>query len=116
MVSEDLQAITEYLASAPQPQRGTLHALRATVRGVLPDAMEKMSYGLPAFEVDGTTVAGYGWFKNHCSYFPHSGAVLERLSGELEVYDWSKGTLKFPIDEPLSKPLVKRLVEERLKI
>ena len=59
-------------------------------------------------------VAGYASFTRHCSYFPHSGAVLTELADDLEGYRWSKGTLQFPIDEPLPEPLVRRLVEARL--
>ena len=104
-------SVDEYLDGAPEPQRGTLQELRSVLREILPDATEAMSYGMPAFVVDGKPVAGYAWAKRHCSYYPHSGAVLTEMAGELDDYEWSKGTLRFPVDEPLPRELVVRLVE-----
>lgn len=107
-------AVDDYLNEAPEPQKSTLNELRQTLCEILPDAVEALSYGVPAFKVEGKAVAGYAYFKNHCSYFPHSGSVLPELAVELQSYDWSKGTLKFPIDESLPRLLVAHLVEVRL--
>lgn len=102
-----------YLDAAPEPQRSTLVALRETLRALLPDAEETISYSMPAFKLGGKAVAGYAYFKGHCSYFPHSGQVLPELAEELGDYEWAKGTLRFPVDEPLPEWLVRRLVESR---
>jgi uncharacterized protein YdhG (YjbR/CyaY superfamily) len=107
-------SVDRYLAEAPSPHRATLEVIRATLRELLPDAVEELSYGMPSFNVGGKAVAGYAYFKNHCSYFPHSGSVLPELGDDLNGYEWSKGTLKFPIDEPLPRPLLERLVGTRL--
>jgi uncharacterized protein YdhG (YjbR/CyaY superfamily) len=107
--------VDDYLAIAPEPQRSTLRALREVLRRILPDAEEVISYGVPAFTVNGKAVAGYAHAKRHCSYFPHSGSVLAELADELDGYDWAKGTLRFPVDEPLPEPLVRRLVEVRMR-
>lgn len=107
--------VDAYLAGAPEPQRNTLELVRASLRSILPDATETISYGMPAFEVEGKAVAGYAYFKAHCSYFPHSGTVLSRLSDELRGYDWSKGTLRFPVDQPLPATILRRLVATRLE-
>jgi uncharacterized protein YdhG (YjbR/CyaY superfamily) len=107
--------VDAYLTAAPEPQRSTLLALRAMLASLLPQAAEGISYGVPAFLVEGRPVAGYAHAKRHCSYFPHSGAVLDRVEPELlEGYDWSKGTLRFPVDRPPDQALVRRLVEIRL--
>ena len=111
----DRNPVDEYLQQAPEPHRSTLLTLRATLRGMLPQAAEVISYGMPAFKMNGKAVAGYAHFKNHCSYFPHSSSVLSELSDELAGYQWSKGTLQFPIDSPLPEALVRRLVEVRLQ-
>jgi len=109
--------VDEYLEAAPEPQRSTLNELRATIASLLPDADEGMSYGMPAFKVGGKSVAGYAYFSRHCSYFPHSGSVLDRVEPELlEGYSWSKGTLRFPVDQAPSGTLVRRLVEVRLEM
>lgn len=102
--------VDEYLDGAPEPQRGTLQRLRSILQEILPDATEALSYGVPAFVVDGKPVAGYAWAKRHCSYYPHSGAVLTEIADELDGYDWSRGTLRFPPDEPLPRELIERLV------
>jgi len=107
--------IASHLATLPQPQRDTLNELRTTLRDLLPNATESLSYNMPCFKVDGVVVAGFDGFKNHCSYFPHSGNVVGQITG---VPEWctvaSKGTLQFPVDRPLPKTLVRKLVRARL--
>lgn len=107
--------VDEYLDTAPEPQRSTLLELRALLASILPEAEQAMSYGVPAFKVGGKPVAGYAHAKRHCSYFPHSGTVIAQVEPELlEGYDWSKGTLRFPVDRMPDEALVRRLVELRL--
>ncbi len=106
--------VDQYLALAPEPQRSTLSKLRAILRELLPDATEEMSYDVPAFKIDGKAIAGYGAFTKHCSFFPHSGSVLPTLAEELTGYEWSKGTLKFPIDDPPPRQLIAAIVDRRL--
>jgi uncharacterized protein YdhG (YjbR/CyaY superfamily) len=106
--------IDDYLDGAPEPHRSTLIELRRTLRKLLPEASEGLSYGVPAFEVGGKAVAGYAYHKSHCGYYPHSEAVLPVLADELTAYEWSRGTLRFPVDGPLPEALVARLVEVRL--
>jgi uncharacterized protein YdhG (YjbR/CyaY superfamily) len=107
--------IDAHLAKLPRHQRDTLTALRETLRELLPDAEECISYNMPCFKVGGVAVAGFDGFKNHCSYFPHSGNVVQQVSG---IPAWctvaSKGTLQFPVDRPLPKALVRKLVQARL--
>ena len=69
-----------------------------------------MSYGLPAFTVQGKVIAGFAAFKNHLSYLPHSGSVFPEIEQELSRYKTSKGALQFPIDKALPKALVKKLI------
>ena len=107
--------VDEYIDAAPEPQQSTLRQLRATLAVLLPDAEEGLSYGVPAFKVGGTPVAGYAYFKAHCGFYPHSESVLSQVDPELLAgYKTARGTLRFPIDEPLSEELVERLVELRL--
>ncbi|HEX6221407.1 MAG TPA: DUF1801 domain-containing protein [Acidimicrobiia bacterium] len=110
----DRAAVDKYIEKAPQPHRSTLSEIRETLRELLPDATETISYGMPAFKVGSKPVAGYAYYKNHCSYFPHSSGVLTRLVNEIEGYEWSKGTLKFPPDSPPPRELLARLVAVRL--
>lgn len=111
MSAED---VDEYLRGVEEPKRTTLQALRGTILEIVPDAEEIISYGLPAFRIGGVTVAGFAAFKNHLSYLPFSGSVLPELSAELAGYKMTKGSLHFPVDQPLPKALVKMLIETRL--
>lgn len=105
-----------HLAGQPEPQRATLEAVAATLRTLLPGAVETISYGMPAFEIDGTAVAGFAGFAKHCSYFPHSGELVERLADDLAGYDCNKGTVRFPVDTPLPKSLLRKLVVARIDL
>ena len=107
--------IDSYLAGVGEPKRNTLQQLRQCVLDVIPDADECISYGLPAFKVQGKVVAGFGAFKNHLSYLPHSGTVLPALAADLAGYDGTKGSLHFPVDQPLPPALVNKLVTTRLR-
>lgn len=104
-----------YMAAQPQPQRGTLEAVAAALRVIMPTAEETISYAMPAFKVDGIALAGIAGFKNHCSYFPHSGATLKRIPDQLAGYDHDDGTLRFPIDKPLPVKLLRALVAARVE-
>ncbi len=105
--------IDRHLKKFSGVQLETLQHLRETIRSVVPHAKETMSYGMPAFEIDGNVVAGFDGFKSHCSYFPHSGSVLQELDGYPEWCEVSKGTLKFPIGKKMPKSLVRKLISVR---
>jgi uncharacterized protein YdhG (YjbR/CyaY superfamily) len=105
--------VDEYLAALDEPKRGTLERLRITILGIVPEAEQCVSYGMPAFRLDGKVIAGFAAFKNHLSYFPHSGSVLPELADDLAAYTTSKGTLQFAVDKPLPKALVKKLIVVR---
>src|SRR5664279_1606192 len=63
--------VDKYLASLEQPKRGTLEALRRTILDIIPEAEQCISYGMPAFRMQGKIIAGFAAFKNHLSYLPH---------------------------------------------
>jgi uncharacterized protein YdhG (YjbR/CyaY superfamily) len=106
--------IDSYLAGVAEPGRGTLRQLWRCIVGLVPDAEECISYGMPAFKVRGKTVAGFAAFKNHLSYLPHSGSVLPALATDLIGYQTTKGSLHFPADQPLPPELVNKLIATRL--
>jgi uncharacterized protein YdhG (YjbR/CyaY superfamily) len=108
------RGIDEYLAAVDEPKRTMLQELRQTILGIIPDAEECISYGMPAFRLEGKVIAGFAAFKNHLSYLPHSGSVLRELSDDLAGYESTAGSLHFPIDQPLPKALVRKLIASRL--
>ena len=105
--------VDAYIARLEEPKRSTLAQLRATIASIVPEAEELISYGMPAFKLDGKVVAGFAAFKDHLAYLPHSGSVLPALSDELAGYTQTKGSLHFAIDRPLPKSLVKKLIAVR---
>jgi len=105
--------IDAYLAALPAAQRSTLQSLRETIAAAAPDAVEAVSYGLPAFRYRGRALIWYLAAKAHCSLFPTS-AVIDAHRAELADFELSKGTIRFTPDRPLPDGLVVRLVRERL--
>ncbi len=110
--AEDVDA---YLRGVEEPKRSTLEELRRSILEVLPDAEQVISYGVPAFRVRGKTIAGFAAFKDHLSYLPFSGSVLAALADDLGGYTMTKSALHFPIDRPLPKALVEKLIAVRLE-
>jgi uncharacterized protein YdhG (YjbR/CyaY superfamily) len=108
------RAVDEYLQALEEPKRGTLQTLRRTILEIVPEAEQVISYRVPAFRVQGKTIAGFAAFKDHLSYLPFSGSVLGQLGDELEGYAMTKSSLHFPVDRPLPKALVRKLIRVRL--
>lgn len=106
--------VDRFLADVDEPQRSTLQTVRERLLEYLPHAQECIYYAVPALKVEGKAVAGYAPAKAHCSYFPMSGSVLPAISDRIDGYDWSRGTLRFGIDEPLPPDLIGLLVRTRL--
>jgi uncharacterized protein YdhG (YjbR/CyaY superfamily) len=109
------EEVDHYLGGVDEPKRGALQALRRSILECVPDAEEVISYRVPAFRLGGDTVAGFAAFKDHLSYLPFSGSVLRQLADELEGYTMTKSALHFPVDRPLPKTLVKKLIATRLE-
>lgn len=113
MSSKEVDA---HLKNVPSPQKETLNQLRATIREIIPEAEEVISYGFPGYRLNGKIICGFDAFKNHCSFFPHSSLVIPALEKELQGFKTSKGALQFPVDKPLTKALVRKLIQTRIKI
>jgi uncharacterized protein YdhG (YjbR/CyaY superfamily) len=108
-------SVEEYLASLPEESRAFLEELQETIRSVVPESTETISYQMPAVKSNDRIVVWYAAFKDHYSVFPASEGVREALGEELEPYLSGKGTVRFSPDEPLPTALVKRIVEARLE-
>jgi uncharacterized protein YdhG (YjbR/CyaY superfamily) len=107
--------VDRHLAKIPEPHRSTLQSLRVSILEVIPEAQEVISYGFPGYKLNGKIICGFDAFKNHCSFFPHSSLVIPELESELSNYKTSKGALQFPIDKPLPKSLVRKLIATRIR-
>lgn len=101
----------DYLAAVSPDKRAALEKLRKDIKAAAPKAEECISYGVPAFRLEGKFLVAYAAAKNHCAFYP--GAVIGQLK-ELKTYDTSKGTIRFSPDKPLPPALVRKLVKLRI--
>ena len=107
------KSVEEYLAGIPEPARSTLNKIRAVIRSAVPlEAIETISYGMPAFKYKGVLV-WFAAFSIHCSLFP-TASIVEAFKNELSAYYTSKGTIHFPMDKPLPAALVRKIVKARV--
>ncbi len=105
-------SIDEYIATFPDNIQKTLQELRAVIKAAAPDAEEKISYQMPTFFLKGNLVH-FAAYKNHFGFYPAPHGI-EEFKEELSVYEGSKGTVKFPIDQPLPFDLISRIVKFRV--
>ena len=101
-----------YLAALADDKRAALEKLRRQIKAAAPKAEECMSYGIPGFRLNGKWLVSYGAAKKHCAFYP--GSIVQRFKKELKNYDTSKGTIRFPADEPLPGTLVRKIVKARI--
>ena len=102
------------LARLPADQRDALQNLRQTIAAAAPDAVETISYAMPAFRYRGRALVSYEAFRTHCSLFPMSAELIERHHDELGDFATAKGTLQFTPTNPIPAELVVRIVHERM--
>ncbi len=108
------QTVDDYMAALSEPARTVMEGLRATIRAVAPDAVELISYQMPAFKTHGQFLVSYAAFKKHFSLFPASETVVTELGDDLAPYLAGKGTIRFTMENPLSADVVTRIVKVRL--
>ena len=107
-------AVRKHYANAPQPQQETMLEMRKRVLELVPKAEEVVSYGMPAFKLDGVIVAGLLSNEKHVGYYPFSGSILHLFPAELAKYSITKSAIHVPVDKPLSKTLIRKLIKARI--
>ena len=107
------KTVDEYFASVPHSVRPFLTELRAVISEAVPtEATETISYGIPAFQ-DGKVLVWFAAFRDHVSLFP-TASVIDAFRKELKGFKTSKGTIQFPIGQPLPSALIERIVKARV--
>jgi uncharacterized protein YdhG (YjbR/CyaY superfamily) len=106
--------VRDYLAAAPPPTRKALTQIRDIVRSVAPTAAAAFSYGIPGFRLHDRPLVWYAGWNKHVSLYPMTDAIRRANAAALDGYTMAKGTVRFPLSEPLPVALIKRLVKARV--
>jgi uncharacterized protein YdhG (YjbR/CyaY superfamily) len=114
LVATKPKTIDEYLAGLSPEDRAVLQKVRRAVHAAAPGAEECISYGMPAFRLNGKLIAGFKAAANHCSFHPMSSDTVATLKADLAGYETSKGTIKFSAHAGLPDTLVRKLVKVRI--
>ena len=105
-------SIDEYIATFPEETQKILEQLRATIKAAAPDAEEKISYQMPTFALKGNLVH-FAAHKNHIGFYPTPSGI-QAFKHELSIYEGAKGSVQFPIDQPLPLELIGKIVKFRV--
>lgn len=105
--------IDEYIAGFPEDVRTILAQIRATIRNAAPDASEAVKYGIPTFTLNGNLVH-FGAFKRHIGFYPTPKGI-EAFEAELAPYAQAKGSVRFPLDQPIPFALISKIVKFRVR-
>ncbi len=109
MTATEFDTVQEYLDSFPDDTKKVLHRVQQSVRSVIPDSDEVISYGIPTFRLEGRPVVHVAGWKKHVSLYPAPEAD-QALEAEMAPYASGKGTLKFPLDQPIPDGLLERII------
>jgi uncharacterized protein YdhG (YjbR/CyaY superfamily) len=106
-------SVDEYIAAQPEALRPRLEQVRAAIRRAVPEAVEGIGYGMPGYKLNGRPLLYFAGFKQHYSLFAASGTFFASLEQELKNYEQRKGTIHFPLDEPVPVRLISRIAKLR---
>lgn len=108
------KTIDEYIATFPESTQKVLQKVRKTISEVAPDAAETISYGMPAFKLDGHALVYFGGWEKHIGFYAlPSGTAAFQV--QLEPYKTGKGSVQFPLDRPIPYDLIKQIVKFRVQ-
>ena len=111
----DPTTVDEYLETLPADRRAVMDDLRRTIKAAAPDAVELISYKMPAFKSNGRFLVSYDAYKSHYSVFPASQVVVDTLGDEIRPYVAGRGTLRFPASRPIPLDTIAKVIRIRLE-
>lgn len=114
-MKNDTEGIDGYIARQPEAVRPVLEKLRRVIGKAVPGAAEAISYGIPAFKLDGRAVVYFAAWKHHTALYPGSAETFAAFKDEVASYATSKGTLQFPLGEPIPVELIEAIARHRAK-
>jgi uncharacterized protein YdhG (YjbR/CyaY superfamily) len=116
MAKTDFKSIDQYIASQPKAAQGVLKRLQSIIRKAVPGAEETISYQIPAFKVGGRAVLYFAGWKEHYSLYPANDRLVAAFKNELAPYEVNnKGTIRFPLSEPVPVKLIEGIAKFRWK-
>lgn len=107
-------SIDEYIAGFPPETQKVLEELRALIKASAPDATETISYAIPTFDLNGKHLVHFAGYAGHVGLYP-APSGLEAFKKDLKPYKSGKGSVQFPLGQPLPKDLIRRIVEFRVE-
>ncbi|MDQ7992231.1 MAG: DUF1801 domain-containing protein [Propionicimonas sp.] len=108
-----MSELTDYLADLPEPQRSAIEQVYARARKLVPDAVDGVSYGMPALRYRGKALLSVMNARDHIGLYPFSPAAIDGVRGDLEGFSLAKGTVRFTADHPIPEPVLDRLILAR---
>ncbi|HVG59327.1 MAG TPA: DUF1801 domain-containing protein [Hyalangium sp.] len=115
MAKTDFKSVGEYIAAQPEGAQAILKRVRSTIRKAMPGAEESISYKIPTYKLHGGAVIYFAGWKQHYSLYPATEHILEELKDDLAPYEINKGTIRFPLTQPVPVKLIERIVKLRAK-
>jgi uncharacterized protein YdhG (YjbR/CyaY superfamily) len=115
MTKTDFKSVDEYIATHPEDVQAILQRVRSTIRKAVPGAEEVISYQIPAYKLHGVPVLYFAGWKQHYSLYPATDHLVEAFKDELAPYKVSKGTIRFPLSQPVPVRLIERIAKFRAK-
>jgi uncharacterized protein YdhG (YjbR/CyaY superfamily) len=115
MAKTDFKSVDEYIASQPKAVRGVLKRVRSTIRKAVPGSEEVISYKIPTYKLHGDPVLYFAGWNQHYSLYPATAHVVAAFKAHLAPYKVSKGTIRFPLSEPVPVKLIERIAKFRAK-
>jgi uncharacterized protein YdhG (YjbR/CyaY superfamily) len=113
MAKTSFQSVDEYIASQPDAVRVTLRSVRNTIRKAIPKAQEVISYKMPTYILNGHRLLYFAVWKQHCSIYAATKQVIVAFEDELASYEVDRGTIRFPLSEPVPVKLIGRIAKFR---
>ena len=115
MAKSSFKSVDDYIAAQPKNVQGVLQRVRSIIRKAVPGAEEMISYGIPAYKLHGAPVLFLAGWRQHYSLYPGTGKFVAAFKDDLARYEVSKGTIRFPLSEPVPVKLIERIAKLRAK-
>ena len=110
-----MTVIDDYLKKIEPSKKKALERIRVLAKEVVPGAEEVINYGMPTLKYKGEPFLGFDAHKNHIGIYPYSGHIIETLKDELSAYRSTKGAIQVPLDNPIPKTTLRKVINRRLK-